>query len=457
MTITTRAGWTLAFALGLILGGLGGYLFTTQCCQRTAEEPARSSDRAGDASAGLAATQSPASAEYRFARAPGTTEAGYPLPMSGSPITKTPVVVTTAPPAEGRYADSYIPGAEVLTDHEMRITSCGSGGPAPLRIGQAASCLLVELGNGDAFVFDVGGGSVGNLFALGVHPARLDKLFVTHQHLDHVGGIFPLFDAMGWARNTPLHVWGPSGYTPELGISSFVRHVRGASEWHIQSKRDLVPTSGATLVAHEVDISAFSPEAPRQLVYDENGVQIFAFPVVHTIAGAMGYRLEWNGLSFVYTADSEPSRFEAEQARGADVFVHEIMPSAEDFGERNGMPLQHAQNVMTAHTTPAELGMVFDIAQPRLGAGMHFTLDDELIDPLFEELSTTYDGPSLLMQDLTTMNVTPEFIVVRQAKPNMLAWAAPPPSEVEGVSPPGEASDAQRPEWLTQTRIHLAD
>ncbi len=453
MSNKNLTGPILTLVLGLLLGGVGGYLFTTQGGQRIAEEPPATVVEAATAPPESANSDSAEAGQFRFARTPGTTESGYPLPMSGRPITMTPVIETTSAPEDGRYAEYYVPGAETLAEGEMRVTSCGSGGPAPLRIGQAASCLLVELGNGQVFVFDVGGGAVGNLFALGVHPARLDKLFVTHLHLDHVGGIFPLFDAMGWARNTPLHVWGPSGYTPDLGIASFVEHVRAASEWHIQSKQDLLPTSGMILEAHEVDIASFSPSEPRQLVYDESGVKIYAFPVVHTIAGAMGYRLEWNGLTFVYTADSEASRFEAEQARGADVFIHEIFPHAEEFGARNHMPLQHAQNAMSAHTMAAELGMVFEIAQPRLGAGMHFTLDDELIDPLFEELRTTFEGPALLMQDMTTINVTPEFIVVRQTRPELLAWPDPPPSDVEGVSPPGERSAAQRPDWLTETRI----
>jgi ribonuclease Z len=82
----------------------------------------------------------------------------------------------------------------------MRITACDTGVPSPVRIGQGTSCILVQPGNGDTFIFDIGGGTVGNLFALGVHPAELDKVFITHYHLDHVGGIFPLYDAMGWAR-----------------------------------------------------------------------------------------------------------------------------------------------------------------------------------------------------------------------------------------------------------------
>ncbi len=335
----------------------------------------------------------------------------------------------------------------------MRITVLGSGGPAPIRRAQAASGFLVELGNGDNFIFDNGPGTTANLFSLGIHPALLDKLFITHLHLDHSGGIFSLFDAMGWARNTPLHVWGPSGYTPELGTAAFTRNVREAAEWHVQSKQNVLPTGGTKIVPHEVDISKFSPDNPRQLVYDENEVKIYAFPVVHTIAGAMGYRLEWKGLVMAYTADSEPSTFEAEQSKGADVFIHEIMPSSEEFALHAKMPLENAESVMNEHTTPAELGRVFSIAKPRLGVGSHFVLGDALIDTAFKRWRTTYDGPVLLAHDLTVINVTPEQIVSRQAKTSLLA-SPPEAPMLEGVDmKPGSPSKAQRPSWLTNTRL----
>jgi len=60
----------------------------------------------------------------------------------------------------------------------------------------------------------------------------------------------------------------------------------------------------------------------------------------------------------------------------------------------------------------------------------------------------------LLMQDLTTINVTPDYIVVRQTRADLLAWPAPPPPPPEGVDLSiGEPSKAQRPDWLTETRL----
>ena len=55
--------------------------------------------------------------------------------------------------------DVYYPGTEALAPDEMRVIACGSGMPMP-RLKQAAPCFLIELGNGDKFIFDMGTGSM---------------------------------------------------------------------------------------------------------------------------------------------------------------------------------------------------------------------------------------------------------------------------------------------------------
>ena len=49
---------------------------------------------------------------YRFPREPETTKDGYPLPLTGQPITKTPVVANTDDSALKKYPVHYIPGEE---------------------------------------------------------------------------------------------------------------------------------------------------------------------------------------------------------------------------------------------------------------------------------------------------------------------------------------------------------
>ena len=84
--------------------------------------------------------------------------------------------------------DVYYPGTEALDPDEMRVITCGSGMPMP-RLKQAAACILVELGNGEKFIFDMGTGSMERLYALGIPLDFIDKVFLTHLHADHMGDL----------------------------------------------------------------------------------------------------------------------------------------------------------------------------------------------------------------------------------------------------------------------------
>ena len=58
--------------------------------------------------------------------------------------------------APDRYV--YYPGTEALQPEEIRVIACGTGMPSARR-SQAATCFLVELGDGQKFLFDIGSGS----------------------------------------------------------------------------------------------------------------------------------------------------------------------------------------------------------------------------------------------------------------------------------------------------------
>ena len=61
-------------------------------------------------------------------------------------------------PVKARPRDAYFPNSEDLGPDEMRVIACGTGMPTA-RPSQAAACFIVELGNGDKFIFDIGAGS----------------------------------------------------------------------------------------------------------------------------------------------------------------------------------------------------------------------------------------------------------------------------------------------------------
>ena len=70
------------------------------------------------------------------------------------------VVKDPAGTAPDRYV--YYPGTEPLAKDEIRVIAAGTGMPSARR-SQAATCFLVELGDGQKFLFDIGSGSHANL------------------------------------------------------------------------------------------------------------------------------------------------------------------------------------------------------------------------------------------------------------------------------------------------------
>ena len=84
--------------------------------------------------------------------------------------------------------DIYYPGTEALAADEMRVVALGTGMPSP-RPKQAAACWLVELGNGDKFIFDIGAGCHERLAAQKIFYDLIDKVFLGHLHVDHYGDL----------------------------------------------------------------------------------------------------------------------------------------------------------------------------------------------------------------------------------------------------------------------------
>ena len=121
---------------------------------------------------------------------------------------------------------TYFPNTEVLKADEMRVTALGTGLPTPTTRAQKSTAWMVELGNGDVFIFDIGSGSMENLFGLRPDFSKIDKIFLSHLHSDHFGDL-DAFIVGSWlsGRYTPLHVYGGSGETPELGTKAAVDHI----------------------------------------------------------------------------------------------------------------------------------------------------------------------------------------------------------------------------------------
>ena len=94
----------------------------------------------------------------------------------------------TSPTGIVENRDVYYPGTEALAPDEMRVVALGTGMPNA-RPKQVAACWLVELGNGDKFLFDLGSGCHERLAAQKIPYDFIDKVFIGHLHVDHMGDL----------------------------------------------------------------------------------------------------------------------------------------------------------------------------------------------------------------------------------------------------------------------------
>ena len=362
---------------------------------------------------------------------------------SAEPLTTTPIVGT--PP--GDMPATVAPDTDRVADGAIRVTILGSGDPFTNKA-QGSASVLIEVGNPerDFFFFDLGSGSLANFNGLHLPVTATTKVFLTHLHADHVGDIPTLVWSMAKAgRRDPVEVWGPGGEVPELGTRSYATHLEAAHAWDTASLNGHPGQSGARMEVTEVPFEATST------VYERNGVRISSFPVIHIINGAVGYRLDYNGRSVVFSGDTRPSHTLVDACDGADLVIHETFPSAPVFAQKAGVPLAFAEQVVNgAHTSPTAVGRVFARAGARMSVMWHLAVDHDTVGPAYADMRTVYDGPVTIAQDLTTFDITPEAVVTRQTVIDPFAWPVVGPTVITG--PPMNAPSPP-PAWWAESLI----
>ena len=315
----------------------------------------------------------------------------------------------------------YYPG-EALATNEMRISFMGTSFLP--RLTQAANSVFVECGNGESFVFDCGAGVIEKYVAMGVAYSRMDKIFLTHLHADHESDLMFIYCfGPSTDRKTPLHVWGPTGDTTNESVSYFCDTTKNVTEWHRESFSFLSTgltngLDGYDLVAHECPY-----ELIGNLVYNSNGVKITHFPAIHDRDGAISFRLEWQGISMVFSGDSQPNTFMLNQATNLDVLIHEVTLSPQVWAAKNGnltpspdplyvQAVALAKEIQDCSHTPARaLGYILNQlslsnAAPRLAVATHCQFEDDTTNAVMTDIRSWYSGPVALARDLTVLNVS---------------------------------------------------
>ena len=241
----------------------------------------------------------------------------------------------------------------------LHVYMCGTGSPMPDAT-RAGPCLGVLAGD-RAFIFDVGSGGARNLGSMGFPMARIESVYLTHLHSDHIDGLGELL-LMSWIngnRSEPTPVLGPTG-TAEV-VGGFNAAYRLDSTYRLAHHGpEIANPNGYGGVAEEISV----PVGPggKQVVLDDGDLKITAIRVDHApIEPAFGYRIDYKGRSVSISGDTVYHPGFIAASRGVDIMLHEalnkkmVQAIGETLGERgvrNGEII--FEDILDYHTDPEE-------------------------------------------------------------------------------------------------------
>jgi len=252
--------------------------------------------------------------------------------------------------------------SRVLTSPDLQVVLCGTG--SPLADPERASACTAVIAGGHFFLVDAGPGSWKNVDLANLPTGRLEGVFLTHFHSDHIGDLGEA-ETQSWiaGRMQPLDLYGPPGVARIAG--GLAQVYAGDVDARVAHHGDAyMPRAAATFAPHE---TALGPEPDASaVVYDRDGLRVTMFRVDHRpVEPAVGYRFDWKGRAVVFSGDTRKSTSVVEHAKGADLLFHEaldpaLVGRAAAAAKRLGLDrmAKLAGDIETYHTSPREAGEV---------------------------------------------------------------------------------------------------
>jgi ribonuclease Z len=157
----------------------------------------------------------------------------------------------------------------------MELTFLGTGAGMPSNQRNVTSIALRLLANrGAIWLFDCGEGTQHQFMKASFKLSKLDKIFITHLHGDHIFGLPGLLTSRAHQGvKAPLMIFGPQG------IKSYIEHSLFISQSRLEYKLDIIELDSAQ---HSNGIVS---------IYEDDNYRIYTALLEHRIE-SFGYRVE---------------------------------------------------------------------------------------------------------------------------------------------------------------------
>ncbi len=228
----------------------------------------------------------------------------------------------------------------------MELTFLGTSSAVPSKYRNHPAIALKAFG--EVMLFDCGEGTQRQLAEVKVSPMKINHIFISHLHGDHILGLPGLIQSMGFrgrSENEPLHIYGPKGLEKvkesifNLGYFAvdFPIIIHELNEGIVVQNEEYVIECIKT--NHNVENLAYSiyeKKKPRFL--REKAIELGIKPGPDFGKLHNGFEIEVGGkiikpeqvlgedrfgIKLVYSGDTKPSHKMIELAKNATVLIHE--------------------------------------------------------------------------------------------------------------------------------------
>jgi len=274
-----------------------------------------------------------------------------------------------------------------MTTELVLLGTAGAPMPVAGRAG-ISSALIVDQ---RVFVIDCGRGCPSAFADAGLDFPRLEAVFLTHLHADHIGDLGGML-LYPWGVRVgdngplaPIRVYGPSRpealptgdatfhrettIQPELpapGTADLVESILACYAYHlnVMPLDSHMPDAGALVRGTDIRVPARTEGIAQVpvVVFEDEVVRVAAVAVTHGRAvPALAYRFDTADGSVVFSGDTTVNDDLIALAQGADILVHQVADL--DYLKRHGTTGAALQRMAALHTDVTKVGDVAERAR----------------------------------------------------------------------------------------------
>ncbi|MFT4075727.1 MAG: MBL fold metallo-hydrolase [Asticcacaulis sp.] len=291
----------------------------------------------------------------------------------------------------------------------MSWTTLGTAGGPVIRTDRSQPANLLTVGN-DLWLVDCGDGCLERLSGAGAQPARVSAVFISHLHMDHIGGLQGLI-GVRWMQNATgaLTIYGPPGI--EQVVEGIVQSLAPSTRIGF-GEGGALPKDTVTVVVLKGG-SDLTVDGTRIRVVQNSHFDTDVGKPADNGTQSLSYRFDRGGQGIGYTGDTGPSIAVTDLFKGSDLIVSEVidLPGvvAKIEGPASTTPPQFRAGLIahlkSQHLTPEEAGQMAAAAGARTLVLTHLSIigkTDDLAPKLTSEAHNSFKGTVVVAHDLDT-------------------------------------------------------